>query len=306
MAAALGLYAEEVLDLSVSLNPVAPDLLPLVAAHLEDLRRYPDPTRATVLLAEAMGVDPSSLLLTNGGAESIALVAAEIGGRAVEPDFSLYPRDTSVATGDSPIWRSNPHNPSGLLAVDTDEAGVWDEAFFPLATGRWTRGDPGAVVVGSLTKLLALPGMRLGYLLGDPDLVERCKRRQPEWSVGSIPAAALPEMLSVVDLAKWSKEVAELREELVAVLRTHGLEPRPSDANWVLVDSPGLRERLAPRGVVVRDCSSFGLGGVARVAVPSPEGLEVLDAALSATSDRSGGSRSSATAQSAGRQERTR
>lgn len=69
-----------------------------------------------------------------------------------EPEFALHPR------GDGPRWRSNPHNPSGLLAGPAETAAVWDEAFYPLATGRWTRGDPGAVVVGSLTKLLACPG----------------------------------------------------------------------------------------------------------------------------------------------------
>ncbi len=57
-----------------------------------------------------MGVEEGRLLLTNGGAEAIALVAAEIGGRVDEPEFALYPR------GDGPLWRSNPHSPSGLLA----------------------------------------------------------------------------------------------------------------------------------------------------------------------------------------------
>jgi histidinol-phosphate/aromatic aminotransferase/cobyric acid decarboxylase-like protein len=49
----------------------------------------------------------------------------------------------------------------------------------------------------------------------------------------------------------------------------------------VLVEHPGLRERLAPYGILVRDCTSFGLSGVTRVAVPSSRGIEALDAALS-------------------------
>ncbi len=153
-----------------------------------------------------------------------------------------------------------------------DTADVWDEAFFPLATGRWTRGDD-TVVVGSLTKLLACPGLRLGYVLADADLVGRCRARQPAWAVGGLAAAALPELLAAADLPGWCAGVARLRGALTDVLASHGLAVRPSDANWVLVERGGLREALAPHGVVVRDCASFGLPGVTRLAVPSEEGL---------------------------------
>jgi len=275
IAAALGLDPGSVLDLSMSLNPLAPDPVPVVARHLDAVRVYPDPGGAAEALAGVMGVARERLLLTNGGAEAIVLVAAEIGGRVDEPDFGLHPR------GGGPLWRSNPHSPSGLLARSDQIADVWDEAFYPLATGHWTRGD-GSVVVGSLTKLLACPGLRLGYVLADPDLVARCRARQPAWSVGGLAAAALPELLAVADLPGWCAGVARLRGALSDLLASHGLAVRPSDANWVLVDRGGLREALAPHGVVVRDCASFGLPGVTRVAVPSEEGLERLDAALAA------------------------
>jgi histidinol-phosphate/aromatic aminotransferase/cobyric acid decarboxylase-like protein len=275
VARALGLDPDTVLDLSQSLNPLAPDPVPVVARHLEALRAYPDPADATTALARAIGVDPGNLLLTNGGAEAIALVAAELGGRVVEPEFGLHPRGGGV------LWRSNPHSPSGLLAGSDEIADIWDEAFFPLATGRWTRGD-GRAVVGSLTKLLACPGLRLGYVLGEPDLVARCRARQPQWAVGGMAAAALPDLLETVDLPGWSAGVARLRGALTDLLTSFGLSVRPSDANWVLVDRGGLREALAPYGVVVRDCASFGLPGVTRLAVPSAQGLERLAAALGA------------------------
>jgi histidinol-phosphate/aromatic aminotransferase/cobyric acid decarboxylase-like protein len=224
-----------------------------------------------------MGVDPSRLLLTNGGAEAIALVAAQLGGRVEEPEFGLHPRDRAGA--DVPLWRSNPQSPSGLLAPAEGRADVWDEAFYPLAAGSWTRGD-GVPVVGSLTKLLACPGLRLGYVLADPYLIERCRARQPAWSVGGLAASALPDLLDPVNLPGWRRDVAELRGALRDLLERHGLAVRPSDANWVLVDRGGLREMLAPFGVLVRDCASFGLSGVTRVAVPSEGGLERLRAAL--------------------------
>ena len=187
IAEALGIPVNDVLDLSLSLNPVAPDVRPLVASHLDALRRYPDPERACAALAGAMGVDQDRLVLTNGGAEAIALVAAEVGGQVEEPEFSLHPR-----TG-GPRWRSNPHNPTGRLAPPTEAAGVWDEAFWPLATGTWTRGDAdaGAWVVGSLTKLLACPGLRVGYVLTPSAHAARVVRdRQPTWSVNGLVAEA--------------------------------------------------------------------------------------------------------------------
>ncbi len=105
VARALGLDPDAVLDLSLSLNPLAPDPGPVVARHLAALRAYPDPADATRALAEAMGVEPARLLLTNGGAEAIALVAAEIGGRVDEPDFALHPR------GDGPALALQPAQP---------------------------------------------------------------------------------------------------------------------------------------------------------------------------------------------------
>jgi histidinol-phosphate/aromatic aminotransferase/cobyric acid decarboxylase-like protein len=271
LAAALGVDPGAVLDLSASLNPVAPDPGEVVAKHLDALGRYPDPAAATADLAGAMGVDRQRLLLTNGGAEAIALVAAELGGHVDEPDFGLYPR------GSGPRWRSNPHNPTGRLADDEERAEVWDEAFFPLATGRWTRGDEG-VVVGSLTKLLACPGLRVGYVLADD--VERFRRHQPAWSLNGLAAAALPDLLERVDLQAWARAIVDLRARLVAVLRAAGLSPEPSDANYLLVRAPGLRARLAPHAVLVRDCTTFGLPDHVRIAVPDQAGLARLEEAL--------------------------
>lgn len=276
LAAALGVDPAAVLELSASLNPVAADAGEVVAKHLDAVRRYPDPTAATTALASAIGVEAGRLLLTNGGAEAIALVAAELGGRVLEPDFALYPR-----RGDGPVWRSDPHNPSGRLAGAHVDAGVWDEAFYPLATGRWTADRAGKVVVGSLTKLFACPGLRVGYVVAPDDaLVARLRARQPAWSLNGLAAAAVPDLLERADLVGWAAAVAGLRADLVAVLRDAGLHPEPSDANYVLVRAPGLRDRLARHRVLVRDCASFGLPDHVRIAVPDDQGLTRLAAAL--------------------------
>ena len=283
LAETLGVRVDAVLDLSASCNPAAPDAAPLVARHADAVRTYPDAEPATRALAAALDVDPARLVLTNGGAEAIALVAAEQPvGWVDDPDFSLYARHLALLDPHAPRWRSNPHNPTGRLAAPTETAAVWDEAFYPLATGRWTRGDTDAVVVGSLTKLFACPGLRLGYVLTpDPDLAARLERRQPAWSVGGIGCAVLPELLARADLPGWAGQLATGRTELVAQLLGVGLAPLPSDASFVLVPhAPGLREHLARRQVLVRDTASFGMPDGVRVGVPDPAGLERLAAAL--------------------------
>jgi histidinol-phosphate/aromatic aminotransferase/cobyric acid decarboxylase-like protein len=274
-----------VLDLSASLNPVAPDPAPVLARHLDAIARYPDPTAATTALADAIGIEASRLVLTNGGAEAIALVAAELRrGWVDEPDFSLYRRHLPALDPAAGRWRSNPHNPSGLLAGPKETAAVWDEAFWPLAAGTWTRGDvdAGSIVVGSLTKVLACPGLRIGYVLcpGD-DLATRLVARQPQWALNGLAAAALPELLDQVDLPVWAAAIGRLRDAVATLLRTAGYQVRPSQANWVLVDAPHLRDQLAAHAILVRDCGSFGLPGTVRVAVPDVAGLARLEAALS-------------------------
>jgi histidinol-phosphate/aromatic aminotransferase/cobyric acid decarboxylase-like protein len=302
VASAMGLDPSGVLDLSMSCNPFAPDPGSLVAAAIDAgaLGRYPDDgdrATAAAALAEAIGVHPERVLLTNGGAEAIALVAQELGeGWVDDPEFSLYSRHLDALVPGAPRFRSDPHNPTGRLAADDDRAAVWDEAFYPLATGRWTR-RPGtepraepSIVVGSLTKVLGCPGLRIGYVivpeddgqaLGRSGLARRLADRQPQWSVGTAVLVALPALLERADIGRWASAVARRREDLVTVLRGHGLRPQPSDANFVLVEgAAGLRDRLAPLGVVVRDCTSFGLPTCVRVAVPDENGLERLDAAL--------------------------
>ena len=284
LAAALGIDPDAVLDLSASLNPCAPDVAALAARHLGSLRRYPDPADATASLARAIGVDADRLVLTAGGSEAIALVAHHLGTGHVEgPEFSLYERHLPPGGGGG-RWRSNPNNPMGTLAAPTATAAVWDEAFWPLATGTWTRGDAdrGAFVVGSLTKVFACPGLRVGYVLTPTaDVADRLRRRQPLWSVSSLAGALVPDLLDRSDLPGWRAAITGLRADLTALLRHHGHTVDAADAPWVLVPAAGdLRRRLAAHGILVRDCASFGLVDTVRVAVPDAAGLDRLARAL--------------------------
>ena len=285
IARALGIEPGAVLDLSASMNPFAPDLNAVVGGHLDALGRYPDPVAATASLAAALDVDVDRVLLTNGGAEAIALVGSSLRrGWIDEPDFSLYARHLEVIDPAAPRWRSDPHNPTGRLAGVDARADVWDEAFFPLATGRWTSGraETGAIVVGSLTKLFACPGLRIGFVLVPPgssgaDLRRQMGHAQPRWAVNGLVCAALPDLIATADLGRWTEGIGALRADLVEDLARRGMLTEPSDANYVLVrGASGLRDKLATRAVAVRDCASFGLPDHVRIAVPDDDGRQRL------------------------------
>jgi histidinol-phosphate/aromatic aminotransferase/cobyric acid decarboxylase-like protein len=286
VAAALGREPGDILDLSASFNPDAPDLVALAAGRLDSLGRYPDATAATAAMAAALGTGPDCVLLTNGGAEAIALVGNDLGRAAVaEPEFSLYARHLAEVVdpaGDptAPVIRSNPNNPTGRLADPAQTAAVWDEAFFPLAAGVWSRGDVAAgradIALGSLTKVFACPGLRVGYVHAHPAVIARLAERQPRWSLNGLAAALVSELLARADLPAWAAATARRRAALA--LAIPGVEP--SDANFALVrveeGAPAARAHLARQGVVVRDCTSFGLPGHIRVAVPDEAGLARL------------------------------
>ena len=78
LAESLGVEPSLVLDLSASLNPVAPPIDDLVVGAVGAVGRYPDPEPGTAAVAEMIGVDRDRLILTNGGAEAIALVGAAL------------------------------------------------------------------------------------------------------------------------------------------------------------------------------------------------------------------------------------
>ena len=283
-----------------------PPSAPAVAPHggraaAGTTTRYPDPAPATEATAAALGIDPAGLLLTNGGAEAIDLVAQVVTSASVEePEFSLYrralaARGVAMRTDGEVRFYSDPHNPTGRRVPAPAPPGraCRDVAFLPLATGSW---DPGPVpegswVVGSFTKVLACPGLRLGWVSAAPDAVAELAARQPRWSVNGVALAVLPDLLRVAafELPAWAAEVARLRGRLTDGLGDLGLEVVPdAAANYVCTEVPdpvALRARLAgEHGVVVRAWPPSWI----RVAVGPEPAQDRLLAALAATAVQTG------------------
>ncbi len=185
------------------------------------------------------------------------------------------------------VFLCSPNNPTGELcataqveaiAAAVRRAGgrlVVDEAYQPFAWPEDEGCAPGAgvLVIRSLTKLHAVPGLRLGFLLGEEGEIAAVEAQQPPWSVGA-PAAAAG--MAALDLGEFCRDsvrrVAATRAILFDALEELGLAVRPSLANFLLVGvGNGARFRqvlLERRAIVVRDCASFGLPDCIRVAVP--------------------------------------
>lgn len=135
---------------------------------------------------------------------------------------------------------------------------------------------PNAVVLKSFTKLYAMPGLRLGYLLvSDAALRERIKRQTPCWAVSSLAAAAGEAALSL-DTDDLPEEIAKERDDLKNQLRRLGCRVWESEANFLFFHrekSDALYERLLEKRIIIRKCDSYHFldGGYYRIAVRKRE-----------------------------------
>ena len=193
------------------------------------------------------------------------------------------------------VWLGNPSNPSGaacsreqiLALLDAvEQAGgtlIVDEAFVDYSPEVTVRHDvaahPSLLVTGSLTKILAVPGARLGYLCARSDVIQTARRMQSPWSLNAF-AAAIAAVLPATssETARAVATNAVRREELSRELTRVGIYVFPSHANFLLLDvsgtgctGPELASRLRSRGILIRDCSAYvGLDSrYVRVAVRS-------------------------------------
>ncbi|MGI9953224.1 threonine-phosphate decarboxylase CobD [Moorellaceae bacterium AZ2] len=204
----------------------------------------------------------------------------------------------------------NPNNPVGNLIEQRDlegilwesrKQGTWlvvDESFLDfvgegprLSLCQAALRTPNLVVLRSLTKFFALPGLRLGYAVASPSLVSHLEERRDPWAVNILAQMAGAEALKdeeyVLRTRRWLEE--ERRYLYQGLASLPGSKPYPPEANFVLVDigrtgwsSGRLTEACARRKILLRDCASFpGLGdGHIRVAVKGREANDVLLAVL--------------------------
>jgi histidinol-phosphate/aromatic aminotransferase/cobyric acid decarboxylase-like protein/adenosyl cobinamide kinase/adenosyl cobinamide phosphate guanylyltransferase len=288
---------------------------------------YPREDEAIAALAALHERDPAEVVPTNGAAEALWLLGPALRpslAACVHPGFTET--EASLHAHGVPVVRvlrdpdrgfaldpeavpedadlvvvGNPASPSGTL--DPAEAilalrrpgrtVVVDEAFMDLVPG-----EPGSlartapedvIVVRSLTKVLAIPGLRAGYALAAPALAQRIRDVRPPWSANALALAALiasaehPEEVAAI-ARRTDAERADLQERLRAI---PGVRVWPGAANFVLIavpDGVALASALRAARIAVRPAASFpGLDDrYIRITARTPEENARVAAAIAA------------------------
>ena len=296
----------------------------LEAALLEGIAAssaYPDVAPARAALAGRHGRAVDEVLPTAGAAEACTLVARlrpwrrpvvvhpqftephaalEAAGQHVtvalcraEDGFRLQP--AAVPADADLVVVGNPVNPTGVLhpaavigsLVRPGRLVVVDEAFLDAVPGEpeTLAGEPGVLVLRSLTKHWSIPGIRAGYAIGEPGVIAGLAALQAPWSVSSPAIAAMVAIAgAAAESALRARELTGWREHLEAGLRDRGLAFPVSAAPFVLARAgAGVHAALRGQGVAVRRGGTFpGLDDSwVRIAARPPEQtgrlLEALD-----------------------------
>ena len=195
------------------------------------------------------------------------------------------------------MFLCNPNNPTGAV-LPSEAVAAWarshpetlfvvDEAYLPFSPHVGSVLEIAAdnvLVLRSMTKDHGLAGLRLGYAVGSPTLVEALRRVQPPWSVNALAqAAGVAALRDPVYYERSMNRLAAAKESLCAGLTSLGLPPLPSAAPFFLVrvgDGAAFRRALVPHGILVRDCASFGLPAHVRLCPRRPEENERLLAVI--------------------------
>lgn len=188
---------------------------------------------------------------------------------------------TLKAAGAQALLMANPQSPSGRLmpakkllwlheAVSALGATtIVDEAFIDYAPedslSQWAAKLPGLIVLRSLTKLFAMPGLRVAYAVSCPEMRATMESSIPAWPVSSIAAeAARMVVQDRPSIAHTRATNATERSWLAEQLQALGLCVFPGAANYLLIkidesrDGPEFWRRLiVEHRVVLRSCANF-------------------------------------------------
>lgn len=262
--------------------------------------RYPDERAAVAAIAARHGRAPDEVVLTNGATEAMWLLGAalqpqltaiaqpaftetELALTAARLPITHVQRDpeagfaldaAAVPAAATLVMLANPASPDGTLyrpeqVVALRAPGrvlVVDEAFMTMVPG-----EPGSlagerfddvIVLRSLTKLLSVPGLRVGYALAPARLARALRAVRPPWSVNALALAVLVAAAEHrADCAALAARAAAEGRDLAAQLATiAGVRTWPAATNYRLVqvaDGDRVRAGLHARGLAVRGAGSF-------------------------------------------------
>lgn len=220
--------------------------------------------------------------MSRAGAEATALYAERRDQYAIPIDHLCKVIHTGRHAGRpiDGVLLCHPNSPTGQacsaddvarLAQATRRRDLWlfiDEAFADYCPERsvlpHAASWPRVVVLRSMTKFYALPGLRVGYAVATRATIRRVQRQLPPWSVSMLgQIAAFAAVNDAVHARKSLRFMARERERFRARLASlPGCVVMPTYANYVLVELPRNRharditEQLRSKGLLIRDCSS--------------------------------------------------
>lgn len=313
------------LDFAVNVRAAEPPswLVERLATRLADIGHYPssaDEDRALHAVAARHGRSVHDVALLAGAAEGFALLAnlrprlaaliapsftepeAALGAAGVPvrhvvlaPPFDLA--DAQIPEEADLVVVGNPTNPTSVLhpreaILALRRPGrivVVDEAFADAipAEPQSLAGEPlpDVIVLRSLTKTWALPGLRVGYALGPRDVLDRLTARRPHWPLGTLQLeaiAACNSPVAVAEAERGAQRLAALRTAMVAGLASIGCDVIDGCAPFVLFTVPDaelMRKHLDGKGIAVRRCDTFvGLDGEYLRAAVRPHWPVLVDA----------------------------
>jgi len=295
------------------------------AAADESLRLYPSPTAAPAraAIARHLHLDPSHVAVGNGGDELIELCFRAFVGagetvayptptyplleplcRVHEARSSTHPTeqpwDLPPSLGADPSrlkFIVNPNSPTGALfdrteveAVVAASAGVIviDEAyvdFAPYSCLPLLEQFANVLLLRTFSKSYALAGMRIGYALGSPELIEALDSVKDSYNVDRL--AIVAAVAAIEDQEHHRRivdQVVSNREELSTSLAGLGFELVPSSTNFVFARPPRpaheLVAALRERKILVRHYDREPIAGWVRITVGTREQHAALLGAL--------------------------
>ncbi len=196
------------------------------------------------------------------------------------------------------IFICNPNNPTGkylsrhwietVIDAINDSLLILDEAYVAFVAESWhsvdlmTRGN--VIILRSMTKDYGLPGLRLGYAVACREIIDSLRQVCPPWNVNTVAQEVGKAVLQNEEYLEQSQlKIIEAKQFLISELSQLGFHVLPSDANYFLVkvgSARKFRDSLLKQGMLVRDCSSFGLPEYVRIAPRTMPECEKLIAAI--------------------------
>lgn len=285
-----------------------------LCTQMAAIRSYPEPSAASLerMIARECGIGADEVLVTSGAVDAIYLIAQayrqEGTCHIMQPTFREY-EDACRVFGyqereDGTLcWMCNPNNPTGdvmsvdevlalaerhrLLIVDQSYE---DYTMAPLLQAADVVGHDNIILLHSMTKRYAVPGLRLGYVIASSRIINRLREQYRPWAINALSLAAGKWLVqrgetAIPDLPSYLTETQRLRAMLNEI---DGIEALDTQTNFFLCTirqaaAGELKEYLArEHGILIRDASNFtGLTQHHfRIATQSPVENDALVAAI--------------------------